>query len=66
VVFLILAIISFSYENQNQEEAMKLLNVYDRIKLSFSAVVKLASKGEYKDYNSQESYDPGKKGAFVW
>jgi hypothetical protein len=66
VVILILATTPFSYENQNQGETIKLLNTYDPIKLSFSAVAKLASKGEYKDYNSQESYDPGKKGALTW
>jgi hypothetical protein len=44
--------LSHLYKNQNQEEAIKLLDAYNRIKLSFSAVVKLASKGEYKDYNS--------------
>jgi hypothetical protein len=65
VVILILAIILFLYKNQNQGEAIKPLDTYDQIKLSFSAVVKLVNKDEYKDYNSQESYDPGKKGAFV-
>jgi hypothetical protein len=52
VVLFILATTPFSYKNQNQGEAIELLNAYDRIKLSFPAVVKLASKGEYEDYNS--------------
>jgi hypothetical protein len=65
VVILILATISFLYENQNQGEAIELLNTYNQIKLFLSVVAKLASKNKYKDYNSQESYNPGKKGALV-
>jgi hypothetical protein len=65
VAILILATTSFLYKNQNQGEAIKLLNTYDQIKLFLSVVAKLANKDKYKDYNSQESYNPGKKGALV-
>jgi argininosuccinate lyase len=65
VIILILATTPFLYKNQNQEEAIKLLNAYNQIKLSLSAVARLVSKNKYKDYNSQESYDPGKKKALV-
>ena len=66
MVIPILATTPFSYKNQNQGEAVELLDAYNRIKLSLSAIARLASKDEYKDYNLQELYDPGKKGALVW
>jgi hypothetical protein len=45
---------------------IKLLNAYDQIKLSLSAVTRLVNKDKYKkNYNSQELYDPGKKEALV-
>jgi hypothetical protein len=65
VVIPIPATTPFLYKNQNQEEAVELLDAYDRIKLSLSTVAKPASKDEYEDYNSQESYDPSKKGALA-
>ena len=39
--------------------------MYDRIKASLETVARLASKDEYKDYNSQESYDLSIKGALA-
>ena len=59
-------IIPFSYEKQNKGEAIKPLDTYDRIKASLKTVARPASEDEYEDYNSQESYDPGIKGALVW
>ena len=55
----------FLYEKQNKGEATKLLDTYNRIKVSLKTITRPASKDEYKDYNSQESYDPGTKGALV-
>jgi hypothetical protein len=55
----------FSYENQNQEEP-RVLDAFDRIALSLRSVARPASEDEYEDYNSQESYDSGKKGALAW
>ena len=55
----------FLYENQNQEELQEL-DAFDQIALSLCSVARPASEDEYEDYNSQESYDPGKKGALVW
>jgi hypothetical protein len=52
VVIPIPATTPFSYENQNQGEAIEPLDAYNQIKLSLSAVARLASKDEYKDYNS--------------
>ena len=66
VVIPIQATTPFSYKDQNQGEAIEPLDAYDRIKLSLSAIARPASEDEYKDYNSQESYDPGKKGALAW
>jgi hypothetical protein len=34
--------------------------------LSLSAVARPASEDKYEDYNSQESYNPSKKGALAW
>jgi hypothetical protein len=31
-----------------------------------SVVIRPSSGDEYVDYNSEESYDPGKKGALAW
>ena len=55
----------FSYENQNQAEPREL-DIFDRIVLSLRSVIRPASEDEYEDYNSQKSYEPGKKGAFAW
>jgi hypothetical protein len=55
----------FSYENQNQAEPREL-DTFDRIVLSFRSVIKLVSEDEYENYNSQESYEPGKKEVFAW
>jgi len=55
----------FSYENQNQAEPREL-DTFDRIVLSLRSVTRPASEDEYEDYNSQESYEPGKKGALAW
>ena len=54
----------FLYKNQNQAEPQKL-NTFDRIALSLRTVARPASEDEYKDYNSLESYDPGKRGALA-
>jgi hypothetical protein len=50
----------FSYENQNQAEPREL-NTFNRIALSLRSVTKPASEDEYEDYNSQKSYESGKK-----
>jgi hAT family C-terminal dimerisation region len=55
----------FSYEDQNQAEPQEL-DTFDRIALSLRSVTRPASEDEYEDYNSQESYEPGKKGALAW
>jgi hypothetical protein len=65
VVIPIPTITSFSYENQNQAEPREL-NTFNRITLSLRSVTRPASENEYEDYNSQESYEPGKKRALAW
>jgi hypothetical protein len=42
------------------------LDAFDQIALSLQAVARPASKDKYEDYNSLESYDPGKRGALAW
>ena len=54
----------FSYDNPSRE--LLELDRFDQIALSLRAVAQLASEDEYEDYNSLESYDPGKKGALAW
>ena len=41
------------------------LDEFDRIALSLYIVARPASEDKYKDYNSQESYDPGKRRALA-
>ena len=55
----------FSYEKQNQREAIEPLDTYDHIKASLKTVARPASEDEYEDYNLHESYDPGTKGALI-
>jgi hypothetical protein len=55
---------AFSYDNPSRE--LPELDAFDRIALSLRSVARPASEDEYEDYNSLESYDPGKKGALVW
>ena len=54
----------FSYDNPSKE--LLELDAFDQIALSLRTVARPASEDEYEDYNSQESYDPGKKGALAW
>ena len=54
----------FSYDNTLREP--KELDAFDRIALSLRSVARPVSEDEYKDYNSQESYAPSKKGALAW
>ena len=42
------------------------LDAFDRIALSLQAVAQPVSENKYEDYNSLESYDPGKRGALAW
>jgi hypothetical protein len=55
---------AFTYGNPSHE--LLELNAFNRIALSLRSVTRLASEDEYKDYNSLDSYDPGKKGALAW
>jgi hypothetical protein len=59
----LVAYMPFSYGNPSQE--ILELDVFDKIALSFRTITRPTSKDKYKDYNSQESYDPGKKGALA-
>jgi hypothetical protein len=55
---------TFSYGSKPSQELPEL-DAFDRIALSLRSVARPASEDEYEDYNSQESYDPGKKGALA-
>jgi hypothetical protein len=63
-VVLLPTIVPFSYNNLSRE--VRELDTFDQIVLSLQQVARPASKNEYKDYNSQESYAPGKAGALAW
>jgi hypothetical protein len=58
------ALSTFSYDNPAQKP--KELDAFDLIALSLRSVARPASEDEYEDYNSQESYAPGKQGALRW
>ena len=53
----------FSYSNPSQN--LLELNAFNKIALFLRIVTRPVSKDEYKDYNSQESYNPSKKGALT-
>jgi hypothetical protein len=55
---------AFSHDSLSHE--IPELDAFDRIALSLTAVARPASQDEFEDYNSLESYDPGKKGALAW
>jgi hypothetical protein len=55
---------TFSYNSLSREPPE--LDAFNRIALFFKAVARPASKDKYKDYNSLESYDPGKQKALAW
>ena len=63
-VIVLLTTLAFLYDNPSCK--LLELNTFNRITLSLRLVARLASKDKYKDYNSLESYDPGKKGALAW
>jgi hypothetical protein len=56
----------FSYDNPSRDSEPKELDAFDEIVLSLRSVARPSSEDEYKDYNSQESHNPGKKGALAW
>jgi hypothetical protein len=66
VVILTSTITPFSYGASLGSSELLELDEFDRIALSLYTVARPASEDEYKDYNSQESYDPGKVGALAW
>jgi hypothetical protein len=56
--------LAFSYNSLSYKRLE--LDVYDHIALSLIARAWPASQDKFEDYNSLESYDPGKKGALAW
>jgi hypothetical protein len=54
---------AFSYDNPLEP---KELDTFDQIALSLRSVARPTSEDEYEDYNSRDSYDPGKGGALAW
>ena len=53
------------YNKHNQKEP-KELDSFSCIALTLDKVARPASQDKYKDYNMQESYNPGTNGALVW
>jgi hypothetical protein len=66
VVIPTLTITPFSYGASLGSSELLKLDEFDRIALSLHTVAWPASENEYEDYNSQESYDPGKAGTLAW
>jgi hypothetical protein len=56
------------YKNQNPNKPVEPeeLDAYDRIALARLSVARPSSADEFEDYNSQELYNLGKKGALAW
>jgi len=57
--------IPFSYSTSLGSSKLLELDKFNRIALSLYTIARPASEDEYEDYNSQESYDPGKRGALA-
>ena len=57
--------IPFIYGTSLSSSKLLELDKFNRIALSLYIIARLASKDKYKDYNSQESYNPGKRGALA-
>jgi hypothetical protein len=57
---------SFQKLSQKPSQEPKELDTYDRIALTLRLVARPSSEDEYVDYNSEDSYDPSKKGALAW
>ena len=53
---------AFSYDNPSK---LKELDTFNQIALSLQSVARPTSEDEYKDYNSQDSHSPRKKGALI-
>jgi hypothetical protein len=66
VIILTLIITPFLYGASLGSSKLLKLNKFNRIALSLYTVAWPASKDEYKDYNSQKSYDPGKAEVLAW
>jgi hypothetical protein len=66
VVIPTLTITPFLYGAFLGSSELLKLDEFDCIALFLYTVARPASKDKYKDYNSQESYDPGKAGALAW
>jgi hypothetical protein len=66
--FLLVTNPSFSYDNSVQEsQEPSELDAFDRIANTLrTTVIRPSSGDEYIDYNSEDLYDPGKKGALAW
>jgi hypothetical protein len=52
------------YDNPSKKP--KELDTFDQIALSLRSVARPASEDEYEDYNSQDLFGAGKKGALAW
>ena len=56
----------YNYSSQEPSQEPKELDAFDRIALTLRSVARPSSGDEYVDYNLEDSYDPGKKGALAW
>jgi hypothetical protein len=52
--------------NTSSSQEPEALDTYDRLALALQSVARPASGDEYVDFNLEELYDPGKKGALAW
>jgi hypothetical protein len=54
-----------AFSHNSSSHGISELDAFDRIALSLTAAARPSSQDEFEDYNSLESYDPGKKGALA-
>jgi hypothetical protein len=57
--------ILLAFRQKGSSHELLELDIYNRIALSLRVEARPASQDEFEDYNSLESYNPGKKGALI-
>ena len=58
-------IVSYNHSFQEPSQEPKVLDTYNRLALALQLVTRLSSGDEYVDFNLEDLYDPGKKGALI-
>ena len=62
---LIIPAVLYDRSSQEPSQEPKALDTYNRLALALQLVARPSSGDEYVDFNLEDSYDPGKKGALA-